>query len=258
MSLGDHLRELWRRLIIAAIALIVGTGFGWWAAQYVFIGLEAPINQVAEETGHTAALNFDVIAGSLDLTLQIAFTIGIVVSSPVWLYQIWAFIVPGLKKRERAYTYGFLGAAIPLFIIGCGVGWIVFPRIVVELVSFAPADSIANLAASSYFDFILKLMILSGVAFVLPVFLVLLDFIGILSAKSLLKGWRIAVVAIVAFTAATTPATDILSMLALAVPMLVLYFLAVGISWVHDRRQARKQAAFLASDLPADVAADAE
>jgi len=252
MSLMGHLRELWRRFVVAVVAFLIATGVGWWAAQYVFVALQQPIRQVAEETGHQAALNFDLIAGSLDLTLQIAFTIGVVLSSPVWLYELWAFVTPGLSKKERRYTWGFLGAAIPLFLVGCSVGWLVFPRIVVELVSFMPADSIANLSASAYFDFLLKLMIVSGVAFVLPVFLVLLDFAGVLSAKSILKGWRIAIIAIVAFTAATTPATDLVSMFALAIPMLALYFIAVGIAAVHDRIRSRREAAFLAAELPVE------
>lgn len=251
MTLAGHLRELRRRFLIAVIAVLVGAGFGWWAAQYVFIGLQVPIKQAHTDSGQTIALNFDVISGSFDLTLQIALTVGLVISSPIWLYQVWAFITPGLKKREKQYTYGFLGAAIPLFLAGCAVGWIVMPRLVEVLLSFQPADTVANLSARYYYDFVLKLMIACGVGFVLPVFLVMLNFAGILSGRAILRGWRIAIIAIVTFTAATTPATDIMSMLALAVPMLVLYLLAVGISMLNDRRRARREAAYLDSDLVA-------
>ncbi len=249
MSLAGHLRELRRRFLIAVIAILVASGFGWWASPWVFDALKVPINDAAEQSGNALYLSFDVISGSFDLTLQISLTIGLVVSSPVWLYQIWAFITPGLRRKEKQYTFGFLGTAIPLFLIGCAVGWIVMPRLVEVLLGFQPAGSVANLSARYYYDFVLKLMIACGVGFVLPVFLVMLNFAGILSGRAILRGWRIAIIAIVTFTAATTPATDVMSMLALAVPMLVLYLLAVGISVLNDRRRARRQAAFLESEL---------
>jgi len=249
MTLAEHLRELRRRFLIAVLAILVGAGVGWWASQYVFEGLLLPIRTAAAESGNQIVLSWDTVSSSFDLTLQLALTIGVVIASPVWLYQIWAFITPGLKRREKQYTYGFLGAAIPLFLAGCVVGWLVMPRLVEVLLSFQPADTVANLTARYYVDFVLKLMMVCGVGFVLPVFLVMLNFAGVLSGRGILKGWRIAILAIVTFTAATTPATDIMSMLALAVPMLVLYFLAVGIALLNDRRRARRQAAYLESDL---------
>jgi len=251
MTLAGHLRELRRRFLIAALGIVLGAAFGWWAAQYVFVGLQVPIKQAAADSGYLVALNFDVISGSFDLTFQIAVTIGIVVASPLWLYEIWAFITPGLKRKEKQYTFGFLGAAIPLFLAGCAVGWIVMPRLVEVLLEFQPADTVANLSARYYYDFVLKLMLACGVGFVLPVFLVLLNFAGILSGRRILRSWRIAVLLIVVFTAATTPATDIMSMLALAVPLVLLYLAAAGVSVLNDRRRAKRDAAFLDSDLVA-------
>jgi sec-independent protein translocase protein TatC len=117
------------------------------------------------------------------------------------------------------------------------------------LTSFAPANDSSLIGASDYFDFILKLMLAIGIAFVLPVFLVLLNFVGILSAKLILKQWRVAVLLIVVFTAIATPSADIVSMVLLAVPMIVLYFAAAAVAAVHDRRAGRARAAFLESDL---------
>jgi len=252
MSLGGHLKELRRRIIIAFVALVLGTAFGWWASDWVFVGLQAPIAAVAAESGRGAALNFDTIAGSFDLRFQIALVIGAVVSSPIWLWQIWAFLTPGLVKRERAYGIGFLCSAIPLFLGGCVVGWIIMPHIVELFVGFAPADSISNLSARYYYDFVLKLMLATGCGFVLPAILALLNFAGVIKGRTILKGWRIAIIAIVTFTAFATPATDVVSMFLLAVPMLVLYFLAVGIALINDRRRAKREAAFLAAEgLPA-------
>jgi len=248
MPLRGHLRELRRRILVSALAIVVGTGLGWWASDWVFVGLQVPIAQVAAASGRGAALNFDTIAGSFDLRFQISLTIGLVASAPVWLWQIWAFLTPGLVRRERAFGIGFLTAAVPLFLGGCAVGWLVMPHIVELFIGFAPADSVSNLSARYYYDFVLKLMIATGCGFVLPALLSLLNFAGVLRGRTILRSWRWAIIAIVTFTAFATPATDIFSMLLLAVPMFVLYFLAVGIALLNDRRRDRKRAAFLDSD----------
>lgn len=258
MPLGGHLRELRRRFLTAALAIIVGTIYGWWLSDYVFIALQSPIAVVAAESGRGAALNFDTIAGSFDLRLQIAVTIGIVAASPLWLYEIWAFLTPGLVKRERRYGVAFLLSAVPLFLAGCAVGWMVMPHIVELFVGFAPANSISALSARYYYDFILKLMLATGVGFVLPAILTVLNFAGVISGKSIIKGWRIAIIVIVTFTAFATPATDIVSMFLLAAPMLALYFAAAGIALINDRRRAKKEAAFLAEEGLVDTGPDDE
>jgi len=168
----------------------------------------------------------------------------------MWLYQIWAFLVPGLTKREVRYSIGFFLTAVPLFLAGCLSGWLVFPHIVTLLSSFAPTDSSSVFTAKSYFDFVLKLVLVIGVAFVLPLFLVLLNFIGVVSAKSILRSWRIAILVIVLFTAIATPAADIISMFLLAIPLVLLYFGAAGIAVLHDRRVAKRQQDFDASLTP--------
>jgi sec-independent protein translocase protein TatC len=123
------------------------------------------------------------------------------------------------------------------------------------MTSFAPSADSTIITAKTYFDFVLKLVLVVGVAFVLPVFLVLLNFAGVISAKSILKSWRVAILLIVLFTAIATPAADILSMFLLAIPMVLLYFAAAGITWLHDRRKAKKAQLVLddpdiASELP--------
>lgn len=250
MSLAEHLVELRKRIVISVIAILVAAVFGFWASDWVFVALQQPILDVAERTGRQAALNFETVAGAFDLRLQIALTLAVVVAAPVWLYQIWAFLTPGLLRNERRYVVGFLGSAIPLFLAGCVAGWLVMPHIVELMIGFAPADSISNLGARYYYDFILKLLLATGIAFVLPVFLVLLNFAGVLSAAAILRGWRIAILAIVLFTAIATPAADVVSMFLLAIPMVVLYFLAAGIAWLNDRRRAKRQQSILDEALP--------
>jgi sec-independent protein translocase protein TatC len=117
------------------------------------------------------------------------------------------------------------------------------------MTSFAPSDDASILTAKTYFDFVLKLVIVVGVGFVLPVFLVLLNFAGVLSAKSILKSWRVAVLIIALFTAIATPTADVLSMLLLAAPMVVLYFLALGVALIHDKRKARRELADIEAPL---------
>ncbi len=250
MPLAQHLIELRKRLVISAIAILVASVGGWFLAPYIFDALQEPIRQIAEHTGRDAALNFDVITGAFDLTMQIALTVGIVVSSPVWLYQIWAFFTPGLHAKERRYVIGFVGTALPLFLAGCVLGWIAMPRIIEVMVSFAPEGSISNLGARYYYDFILKLLIATGIAFVLPVLLVFLNFARVVTGRAILKGWRFAILGVLVFTAAATPTVDVMSMFLLAAPMLVLYFAAVGVAMLNDRRVGRREQLLLDEALP--------
>lgn len=241
MSLGQHLIELRKRLFISAIAIVVGAIAGWVLTDlFVWDALQDPITRVAEARGDDTALIFQTISSSFDLTLQIAFTIGVVISSPVWLYQIFAFLVPGLSSKERKFTFAFFASAIPLFFAGCAAGWFVLPNIVKLLTGFVPEGGESLLTAKEYIDFVLKLVVAIGIAFVVPVFIVLLNFAGVLSAAAIIKAWRIAILVIVLFTAIATPSADVVSMFLLAIPMIGLYFLAWFIARLHDRRVERR------------------
>ncbi|TFD33306.1 twin-arginine translocase subunit TatC [Cryobacterium cryoconiti] len=240
MSLGQHLLELRKRLFLAAAGILVGAIAGWFLSDFVWDALREPIYAIIEAQNRTAQLNYPDITSAFDLKLKISFYVGLVLSSPVWLYQIFAFLVPGLTRIEKQYTFGFIFTAIPLFLAGCAAGWFVLPNLVGLMTSFAPQEDAALIVAQNYLDFVLKLMIAIGVAFVLPVFIVLLNFAGVISAQSVIKSWRIAVLLITLFTAIATPAADVVSMFLLAIPMVVLYFAAYGIALLHDRRAARR------------------
>jgi len=241
MSLREHLAELRKRLFISAIAILVGIVAGFVLAQPTIHLISGPIREIAES--HNAVLNFDTVTGAFDVTMKIAITIGVVVASPVWLYQIWAFLVPGLTRKEKVYALGFVGSAIPLFLAGCVAGWFVFPHIITLLAGFTPSEAANFYQAGYYYDFVLKLVLAVGVAFVLPLLLVLLNFVGVLSAKSIIRSWRVAILVIALFCAIATPAADVVSMFLLAIPMVVLYFTAWGIAWMHDRRLTKSQLA---------------
>lgn len=264
MSLGAHLLELRKRLFIAALT-IIGTaivafipwpGFstlvenwlGWEnvgsLSEFVIAAMRLPITEIAEQ--RNAELTYTTITSAFDLRMLISFTIALVLASPVWLYQIFAFFVPGLTRRERQYTFGFFFSAVPLFLAGMAVGWLVFPHMVTLLTSFSSDQDSTLLESRAYYDFVVKLMIAVGVAFVLPVFLVILNLTGVLRASSILKSWRVAILVIVLFTALATPAADVISMFLLAIPMIGLYFAAWFIAFLHDRRADRRQSAIAA------------
>lgn len=245
MSLGEHLLELRRRLGVIGISIVVAAVGGWFLADPVWAALSDPIVEIAQERNRDADINYTSVTEAFDTKVQIALVLGIVMAAPVWLYQIWAFFVPALMRKERRYALGFLSAAVPLFFAGVTLGWFVLPNIVILLTSFAPEQSSTLLTARVYLDFTLKLVIAVGVGFVLPVFLVLLNVIGVLSAKAIIHGWRWAVVVIALFTALVTPAADVVSMVVLAIPMVMLYFLAAAIAWLHDRRRDKKAAKLL-------------
>ncbi len=239
MTLGAHLTELRKRLSVSALALVIGMVLGFIFSGWALDAIRAPITAIAHSQDRTASLNFSDVTSAFDLRMQIAFTLGVVLSSPIWLYQVWAFIMPALNRREKKYTVAFVGTAVPLFAAGCVAGWFVLPHMVQLLTSFAPTGTSAILSARTYVDFVLKLMLAVGVAFVLPLLLVLLNAVGVLSARSIIKSWRAAIMAIVGFTAIATPAADVLSMFLLAVPMVVLYLGAAGFAWLNDRRRNR-------------------
>ena len=240
MSFAEHLLELRKRLTRAALSIVVGAVIGFILAEYVLDALRAPILAIAADQSRAASLNYDSITGAFDLRMQIAIYVGIVLASPVWLYQIFAYITPALTRNEKRYTFGFFFSAVPLFLGGCASGFFVFPHIVEVLVSFSPPEDTSLFNAKYYVDFALKLVFAVGVAFVLPVFVVLLNFMGVVSAKAILKAWRVAILLITIFCAIATPAADIFSMFLLAIPMIALYFGAVGVAFWHDRVAAKR------------------
>jgi sec-independent protein translocase protein TatC len=244
MSLAQHLVELRKRIMFAAIAILVGAVAGWLVSGFVWDALRAPVSEIVNAQYRHAQINYPDITSAFDLKFKIAIYVGLIVSSPVWLFQIFAFLAPGLTRNEKRYMYGFILTAIPLFLLGCASGWFVVPHVVELMTSFAPKQSAAYITAGDYFDFIMKLVVAIGIAFVLPVFVVLLNFAGVISAKSIIRSWKVATLLIILFTAIATPSADVVSMFLLALPMVVLYFGAYGTAWLHDRRVAGRTAEF--------------
>nr|WP_060925962.1 twin-arginine translocase subunit TatC [Microbacterium hydrocarbonoxydans] len=241
MTLGAHLIELRRRLFIAAGALVVGMIVAFFVTEPIIELLSVPIRTIAAQQGREyTGLNFTTVTSGFDLRMRIAFAIGLLISAPVWLWQVWAFIMPGLTKKETQYTWGFLGAAIPLFFGGCTVAFFVLPHVIEIMAGFVPTGMAQFFEYSTYYDFVFKFLLVLGIAFVLPVFLVALNVAGIVSGRDILKGWRVAILVCTIFAAVTTPPADVFSMLLLMGSMIVLYFGATLISMLFDRRKRKR------------------
>jgi sec-independent protein translocase protein TatC len=254
MPLREHLRELRNRLLKAGVAIALGAVVGWFLYDPLIQALKEPLEEVGRQRGNLADLNFGQVASPFNLKLKLSVYLGIVVGSPVWLYQLWAFIVPGLTKREKRYSLAFVAAAVPLFLAGIGLAWMVLPNAVRFLTDFTPKGAENLIGADEYLTFVTQIFLAFGIAFVVPLLLVALNLIGILSAVTLAKGWRIAVFLTFLFAAVASPSPDAGSMLALAFPMVALYMLAVGICWLNDRRRHRRALAEGWEGLPDDEA----
>lgn len=249
MPLLAHLREFRKRLVLAAVGIVVGAVVGWFLYQPVFQALQRPLLDAAARAGKDVRLNFTGLASALDMQIKVSLFIGVLISSPWWLYQLWAFVTPGLTRRERRTAFAFVGAAVPLFLAGAYLAWRLLPRAVEILTDFVP-DGATNLTdAQGYLSFVMRLILAFGLAFVLPVVMVALNAANLVRASSLLAAWRWAVLIAFTFSAIMTPTPDAVTMIFVAVPICVLYFAAVGLAVLHDRRVDRRIAE-LAGDEP--------
>jgi sec-independent protein translocase protein TatC len=249
MSLSGHLKELRNRLFWSALFILAGSIAGWFMFDFVFDELQRPILELAEDPGSNATINFPTVVSAFDVRLQVSIFLGVLMSSPVWLFNLWAFITPGLKQRERRYSIGFVFTAVPLFAAGTVLAWSSLPAFVVVLVGFTPDGGANVINASEYILFTTRILLVFGLAFVLPVVLVMLNFAGVITAKNIIKSWRLAIFVSAVVGAIATPVAEPMAMFLLMVPLLLLYFLAAGIAHLHDKAVARKLAA-LEQDQP--------
>lgn len=261
MPLMAHLRELRSRLFKGLLAIGLGAVVGWVYYTQIFEFITAPVTDVAEQLraeGYNVELTLTGVTQAFTLQLRIAFLSGIVLASPFWIYQIWAFITPGLYRNERRYAMLFVAAAVPLFLAGVAVALWVLPKGLELLIGFTP-QSVSNLlSVDTYLSFLIRTVIVFGIGFLTPIFIVGLNLVGILSADAIRRSWRWTVLAVFLFGAIATPTGDPLSMMLLAGPMLVLILAAFGICLLNDRRRARRRKELGYDDLSDDEAAPIE
>ena len=242
MSLGSHLRELRVRLSWSAGFLVAGTVAGWFLFDPVFYLLQQPLIEVTEERGIQAVVNFGTVVAAFDLRIQVSIFLGVLMTSPIWLWNLWAFVAPGLKKREKRFAIGFVAAALPLFLAGTVLAWTSLPGFVIVLIGFTPEGSSNVINASEYVLFAIRILLIFGLAFVMPVVLVLLNFAGLATGQGILKSWRLAVFIIAVVSALATPVAEPMTMFLLMAPLTALYFIAVGVALANDKRRERKLA----------------
>lgn len=240
MSLGEHLTELRDRILWCAVTVVLMTIAGWFVFDWVFAYLQAPFEAAVDE-GLNATINYGGIGNPLGTRLQMSAYIGLVLSSPMILFQVWRFVTPGLHRNERRYVIGFFGSAIPLFLIGCVAGYWMINRAVPLLLEFTPNSKYVSnvIDYPGYLNLLSRGVLAFGIAFVAPVFLVLFNAMGILPGRAMLKAWRWVTLVCFVFTAVMVPTPDPFTMIGMTIPMVALYFAAVGISIRHDKRRER-------------------
>lgn len=245
MSLTEHLRELRVRLVRSVLAIVVCTIVAaFFYKPHLFNLVIDPFYKIKAEHPD-ATLNFGNIGDPFTFALKICATAGVIAASPVWLWNLWGFVAPGLHRREKQYGVAFVATAVPLFLSGVVLAYIFLPKGFDLLIGFNPApDKVANIISiNDYLSFVLRMFLVFGIAFVLPVFLVGLNLAGIVTGRQLLKAWRPVILGAFVFAAVATPSGDPWTMTALAMPMLVLYYIAAGLSLLTDRRRARERTA---------------
>jgi sec-independent protein translocase protein TatC len=253
MSLRDHLYELRHRLALALFALVVGciAGFLWFQWRIgpvhslgeLLTGPYCSLPAKTRLTGADCRLLQTTPFEAFLVQLKVGFAAGAVLTSPFWLFQIWAFITPGLYDNERKFTRVFVALASVLFACGAVLAYFVVPKGLAVLVSFGGDQFITALTANDYISFVLVMLVIFGVSFELPLLIVMLNRIGILPYRNLKKWRRGIIFALFVFAAFATPGTDPISMLVLSGAMTVLFEFAVQVSRVHDRKKDRQAVA---------------
>jgi sec-independent protein translocase protein TatC len=239
MPLMDHLRELRNRVIKAVAAILVGLAIGLippihdrlWA--FVYHPFKA-----AAYADHTKL----IVIGVLDpftIWLQLAFWFALIVTCPYWLYQVWAFIAPGLYRREKRWTYVFVFTAAPLFLGGATLAYFVMSRGLKYLLALAPSGIQVAPTVSNYLGYFQAMILGFGLAFELPLLLVMLNLVGVISHERMKKWRRIMIFLVFVFAGIASPSPDPVTMLLLAVPCVVLIEVADLLIWMNDRRRAR-------------------
>jgi sec-independent protein translocase protein TatC len=263
MTLVEHLRELRTRLFRASLAVLVGFAVGFWLTDPVRTLLQKPYCDLPASRDPETGLCKFVQLGVGDvflLNLKIALWIGLIVAGPVWLYQLWAFIAPGLHRHERRYAYIFVAIAAPLFAAGAVLAMFVVQKGLEFLLQFSGPDVATTLEVTRYISFVTNLILLFGVAFEFPLLILMLNFVGLVSGRRLLGWWRAVVFLFFAFAAVVTPTPDPFGMTALAICLSALYFMAVGVAFLNDRRRGRGQESYagLSDDEMSPLAGDRE
>jgi sec-independent protein translocase protein TatC len=270
MPLMEHLLEFRRRLFFAVLGITLGTaiGFVWFGHGIPVIGLPSlsdiltgpycavpATERVTFGAGEDCKLLATGPFSALELQLKSALIAGVVLSAPVWLYQLWSFVTPALYTRERRYAIIFVSCGGFLFAVGALLAYVVIREGLTVLLGFGGDATIAALSPDSYFSFLIAMLIIFGVSFELPLLLIMLNQIGVVSSAKLAAWRRYSIFGMVVFAGLVVPGNDPITMLALALALIVLYELAVQVTRIHDKRALKRDQAMA---LPDDQATPLE
>ena len=247
MPLMEHIRELRNRLVKACLALLIGMGIGLIPAVFnrTWHFVERPFCAAVIRGAHGCHQVGDslVINGIFDpftLRIQMAFYVGLILSSPIWLYQLWAFIAPGLYSREKRWAYMFVAAAVPLFVIGAGLAYLAMGRGLHFLLGLTPYGVLNLPSISTYLGYFTAMVLVFGLGFEVPLIMVMLNQARVLTHERFRKWRRMMIFGVFLFAGVATPSPDPITMLLLALPCVVLVEVAEVIIWAHDKRVARQ------------------
>jgi sec-independent protein translocase protein TatC len=245
MTLIEHVRELRNRLFWASLGIIAGLIVGFIISGWVFDILKQPycsldsswiINSRGERVCNFVVLG---VVDPLILKLKIALWVGLIVGAPVWMFQLWAFIAPGLHRHERKWAYVFVGIAAPLFIGGAVLAYFVVKHSLAFIQEAGILGVTTQLEVTAYIGFVTNMILIFGVAFEFPLVLLMLNFTGVVSARKLMGWWRTVVFLSFAFAAIATPDPGPFGMTLLAACMVLLYLIATGVAAINDKRKGR-------------------
>jgi len=248
MPLIEHIRELRTRVIRSMLVATAGIIGGWFLFNPVWQFIVQPycklpvsrLNLLGPSGKHESChLIVNGLFDALFLHLKLAIIIGLLVSSPIWLYQMWAFIAPGLHSRERRWAYFFGASAIPLFGLGGLLAYLAMTKGLRFLLGLVPPNAIPLITVTTYLNYGVAMLLIFGLAFELPLVMALLNVAGILTHKRFAKWRRGIIFGVVVFAAVATPSPDPISMLLLAIPCILLVELAELFAWANDRRRAK-------------------
>jgi sec-independent protein translocase protein TatC len=244
MSLIEHLRELRNRLFKASLAIVIGTVLAWGFYPQIFEVLSQPVNEIvekAQENGRDVRLVLGGVADAFILQIKVSVVTSMLVTSPIWIYQLWRFITPGLYRKEKLRAYLFVSVAVPLFVSGAVLAYIFLPIGLNILFGFTPLGVGNYVPVDRYLSFFLRMVLVFGISFLAPLFIVMLNIFDVLEAKAITSRWRVVVLSVFAFAAVATPTGDPVNMTLLAAPVLLLISIATFIAWLNDKRRARKR-----------------
>ena len=266
MPLVEHLRELRNRLAKALLGIVIVTVVAAFFYSDIIdfitkpvldsVGCSTNFSAIAAQPKNAetcARITLNGLLAPFTLALKVSLTAGIVLSTPIWLYQLWAFLAPGLHKSEKKYALSFVGAGVPLFLGGAFFAYKVLPTTAKVLLDFSPKGVDNLLPLDDLLDLVTRMIVVFGLSFEMPLLLVMLNFVGIVTGRRMLGWWRTMILGITVFAAVATPSTDPLSMLALSAPIWFLYFVAVAVSLFNDRRKALRAAAGPGDDEASDL-----